>query len=1119
MERVKEVGGSFKNTVFSFIPNTSELAFYGMVKQYREDLYREQRRAMETGINTEVLDQEVREEKVVHKDAKLRTFIQEDASREAKTFHAYDVHYGTVREGEVLVALDDSIVRGNTLKNAIIKTLERLKPSSIVIVSSAPLICYPDPYGIDMAKLADFVAFKAAIALLRSRGKDDLIHEVYEQCLQDADSDVNYVKRIYEGFTQRELEDKVAEIIQPENCTAKVQVVYQTVDSLHKAIPEHLGDWYFTGDYPTLGGTVVCKRAFTLWMEGRGNERCYGLSSEGGSNVLVVGSGGREHALATAIAASHKVKRVYVAPGNAGEHEKIINIPAVNASKETIVGYCRKKHISLVVVGPEQPLAEGLADVVQEAGIPVFGPTAAAAEVEASKSWAKDFMRRHGIPTAEFVTAVTPEEGEKAVDKICSSNGVVVKASGLAAGKGVIVADSAQQGKAAVREIFSLYGGPVVVEELLQGAEVSVFALTNGRSFVVLPPARDHKRVFNDDEGPNTGGMGAFVTNSLLTKSELENIKERIVAPSIEGLAKEGRPFSGCLYIGLMMTPHGPKVLEYNCRFGDPETQALLPLLLSNKIDCYDLFLSCTAGKQLGSKLSARLEGIKGSSVTVVLASGGYPGKFNKGYLINGVNRAECVPGVQVYYAGAQYDDNGVIVTSGGRVLSITAGGETVKDAAERAYCAVRSITFEGVHYRTDIAMCSGLSRVSKSRSFSESGSDTPKSAKSGITYLAAGVDIEAGEAAVDGFKPLVKRTQRPGMGGSLGDFGGFCDLAKCGEYDEPVLVSGTDGVGTKLKVANTIGKHDTVGIDLVAMCANDVVVHGAEPLFFLDYFAVGKLDVKQAVEVVKGIADGCIQAGCTLLGGETAELPGIFANTTEYDIAGFVVGVKEKSLELPDKDSMQHGDILIGLLSSGVHSNGFSLVRKIAEVSGLKMSDPAPYDPTTTLGVSLLTPTKIYVKTILELVRLGAGKLKGAAHITGGGLFQNIPRMLPEHLQAVIRADTWELPAVFRWCATQGKLEATELASTFNVGIGMVLCVAAEHKDTVMKVLRGLDEEAVVIGELVSKPITTDPKVVIIGAETEWTLLSDMGVNTLLQPSVLSGLFDEDSPAAAVRS
>ncbi|EER14875.1 Phosphoribosylformylglycinamidine cyclo-ligase, putative, partial [Perkinsus marinus ATCC 50983] len=202
------------------------------------------------------------------------------------------------------------------------------------------------------------------------------------------------------------------------------------------------------------------------------------------------------------------------------------------------------------------------------------------------------------------------------------------------------------------------------------------------------------------------------------------------------------------------------------------------------------------------------------------------------------------------------------------------------------------------------------------------------------------------------------------------------------------------------------------------------------------------------------------------------------------YDIAGFVVGVKEKALKLPDKDSMQHGDVLIGLLSSGVHSNGFSLVRKIAEISGVKMTDPAPYDPTTTLGVSLLTPTKIYVKTILELVRLGPGILKGvfwfgiAAHITGGGLFQNIPRMLPESVQAVIRADTWDLPAVFRWCVTQGKLDCTELASTFNVGIGMVLCVGIEHKEEVMRVLKGLDEEAVVIGELVDRPTLTDPRV-----------------------------------------
>ncbi len=301
------------------------------------------------------------------------------------------------------------------------------------------------------------------------------------------------------------------------------------------------------------------------------------------------------------------------------------------------------------------------------------------------------------------------------------------------------------------------------------------------------------------------------------------------------------------------------------------------------------------------------------------------------------------------------------------------------------------------------------------------------------MTYRAAGVDIDAGDALVERIKPLAKSTTRPGVMGGLGGFGALFDLKAAG-YTDPVLVSSTDGVGTKLKIAIDTGIHDYVGIDLVAMCVNDLVVQGAEPLFFLDYFATGRLEVEAAARVVAGIADGCRQAGCALVGGETAEMPGMYAKG-DYDLAGFSVGAAERDRLLPA--GVAPGDTLLGLASSGVHSNGFSLVRRIVEAGNAGWAAPAPF-ASGTLGEVLLAPTRIYVKSLLALHR--AGLLKAAAHITGGGLPGNLPRVLPAGTQAVVDARAWTLPPVFAWLARAGGVEAAEMLRVFNCGIGMVV-------------------------------------------------------------------------------
>jgi phosphoribosylformylglycinamidine cyclo-ligase len=304
------------------------------------------------------------------------------------------------------------------------------------------------------------------------------------------------------------------------------------------------------------------------------------------------------------------------------------------------------------------------------------------------------------------------------------------------------------------------------------------------------------------------------------------------------------------------------------------------------------------------------------------------------------------------------------------------------------------------------------------------------------MTYRAAGVDIDAGDALVDRIKPLARATTRPGVIGGLGGFGALFDLKAAGFID-PILVSSTDGVGTKLRIAIDTGRHATVGIDLVAMCVNDLVVQGATPLFFLDYFATGKLDVEQATSVIAGIAEGCTIAGCALVGGETAEMPGMYHNG-DYDLAGFSVGAAERTGLLPR--DVQPGDTLLGLASSGVHSNGFSLVRRIVEAGNAGWAAPVPF-AATTLGEALMAPTRIYVKSLLALHR--AGLLKAAAHITGGGLPGNLPRVLPLGTRAVINTATWTLPPVFAWLARTGGVEAAEMLRVFNCGIGMVVVTA----------------------------------------------------------------------------
>ena len=334
------------------------------------------------------------------------------------------------------------------------------------------------------------------------------------------------------------------------------------------------------------------------------------------------------------------------------------------------------------------------------------------------------------------------------------------------------------------------------------------------------------------------------------------------------------------------------------------------------------------------------------------------------------------------------------------------------------------------------------------------------------LNYADSGVNIDKGNALVESIKPFAQRTARPGADGRLGGFGGLFDL-KAAEFNDPILVAANDGVGTKVKLAIETGIHETIGIDLVAMCVNDLIVQGAEPLFFLDYFACGKLDNDVATSVIRGIAEGCAEAGAALIGGETAEMPGLYADH-DYDLAGFAVGAAERGSLLPRAD-IAAGDVLIGLRSSGVHSNGFSLVRRIVTDQGLDWGAPAPFAPDHALGAALLTPTKIYVTSILKTIK-ATGAIKAIAHITGGGLIENLPRVLPPRVAARIDLSSFKAQPVFRWLANAGGIDSIELLRTFNCGIGLVVVTAESDADRVLKVLGESNEIACPVGHIIER-------------------------------------------------
>lgn len=746
-------------------------------------------------------------------------------------------------------------------------------------------------------------------------------------------------------------------------------------------------------------------------------------------NVLVIGSGGREHAIGWKLSQSPAIGNIFFLPGNPGTALHGKNVTDISIDDHNAVAdLCSLKQIGLVIVGPEEPLAKGIVDSLSARGIKCFGPCKSAAQIESSKSYAKRFMTKHNIPTARYGIFNNHSEAISYIESVDFP--VVIKASGLAAGKGVIVPETKAETFAAVDSIlvkrnFGAAGDIVVIEEHLVGPEISVMAFTDGHTVIPMLPVQDHKRLLDGDHGPNTGGMGAYAPATLCTPSLMEEIQNTILQPAVDGLHHEGSPYVGVLYAGVMLTENGPKVLEFNSRFGDPEAEAILPLL---ETDLLKIIEAC---------LEHKLEEITirwgdGAAVCVMLASEGYPGKLIYGKLIRG-SRDTFDHGF-CFHAGTR-QNGGKIVTAGGRVLGVTAWDKTLDQAVKRVYSIVDKISFEGKQFRHDIAY----------------------QAAQRPSYERAGVSIDAGARAVELIKPTARATYTPAVLAGIGSFGGLFDAAVIKGMREPVLVASTDGVGTKVKIAAAVKRYRSLGEDIVNHCINDILVQGARPLFFLDYYATSKLIPDIVAEIVAGMAFACKDAGISLLGGETAEMPDVYMEG-EFDIAGTIIGVVEREHVLPDPNLVP-GDVIIGFASSGPHTNGYSLIRNVLGKYPLEQVFPGMDAP---LADLLLAPHRSYFHLLYPHLKM----VKALSHLTGGAFLENIPRVLPHNIDAVIHLNSWPIPKLFTIIQQEGKIPDEEMYRVFNMGIGMVAILEKKFVRTFQKTV---NEKTWLIGELVS--------------------------------------------------
>lgn len=825
--------------------------------------------------------------------------------------------------------------------------------------------------------------------------------------------------------------------------------------------------------------------------------------------ILLIGSGGREHALAQAILKSPLTSELFVAPGNGGTADYNVDVDVNN--HHAVVAFCLAHDVELVVVGPEAPLVAGLVDHLEKSNIKAFGPRAYPAQLEGSKTFARQFAEQHRILGPRWASFTDFDQAMDWVDSVCDQSGecsVVIKADGLAAGKGVVLPETRVEVEAALMSILgtetldgqgtssekhaSGKGTPcVVLEERMVGEELSLIGITDGKTIIGFPFAQDHKRIGEGDTGPNTGGMGAYAPVPGYDSEYHAAAVEHFLKRAVDGMSQR-TPYVGFLYAGLMVTEQGPRLVEYNCRLGDPEAQVLLELL---DTDLVELMSACVAQRLDEIKVAFK----PGVASTVVLAACGYPGDVLRAIPIPQFDCLDAIDfeleageSVKVIHAGTCLIE-ATLRNCGGRVLNVVGYADDLTRSlqiAEPVWKRYVAETDGALFARSDIGwrhrsdyeptttaaftdpadatnMCEKSTKAKYSTqkgnamgAFSAAIAQQDEASSSAAdAYAAAGVSLDAAAASNKRIAASVRSTHDERVVAGQGSFGGVFDARALKGMKDPLLVATTDGVGTKTVLAYQLNRWEGCGADIVNHGVNDVLVQGAEPLFFLDTVAAEHLDPEVVGRIIDGMAEACRETSTILLGGETAEMPGVLCEGS-VDIAGTLIGVVERSKLLP-KVGMEPGDVLIGLASSGLHTNGYSLARKVA--ADFDLNDPLPGgNGLTTIGDALLAVHRSYLAPLKAA--LDNDVVMALAHITGGGFIDNIPRVLPDDLGAKINVGSWPLPPLFSWLIEQGGLSSEAALQTLNCGIGMIAVVKPNEVEAFRSFV---SEDTWIVGEL----------------------------------------------------
>ncbi|MBI2616957.1 phosphoribosylamine--glycine ligase [Candidatus Gottesmanbacteria bacterium] len=787
--------------------------------------------------------------------------------------------------------------------------------------------------------------------------------------------------------------------------------------------------------------------------------------------VLVIGSGGREHAIVWKLSQSKHVTKLYCAPGSPGTSILSQNIPIPVSQKQKLVQFAKSKKIDLTFVGPEAPLIEGIVDLFQKNNLSIIGPTKKAARLEGSKAFAKKIMEKYNIPTAQYKSFRSFKDAKNYLRD--HAYPLVIKASGHAAGKGVLVAKTKSEAikflkDIMVKKIFGSSGNEVVIEEYLEGKEISFMVASDGKDFVSFIPSQDHKRIFDGDRGPNTGGMGAYAPVPFVDEKMILKIEREIVKPIIAGMKKERIPYEGILYPGLIITREGPKVLEFNCRFGDPETQPVLTLL---KTDLLEILLAIKQKKVQNLKLSWN----PGFAVCVVLASDGYPGNFKKGSVLVGLDKVNNVSDVHIFHSATTIRGERV-VSSGGRVISVTAVGNTLNAAIEKAYLNIGKgkIYFPGMHYRHDI----GKKGLIRKKNFA-------------VTYSQVGDNYDTKD-------PILRLSQKAAAETALQlKNSGFSEVSSTRgssafvwEQGDVYMATVLECLGTKNLVADETHKitgktyYDVIAHDTVATFVNDISTVGAKPLVCSAYWAIEDnswLQNRQRLfDFVTGWKNACIEAGCTWGGGETPTLKGIITKDTA-DLGGSVVGIIVPKKRLITDDRLKANDRIIFLKSNGPNANGISLIRKIAEKLPKRYATKLPNGKL--FGEEVLQKSHIYSHLIQKLF-LGGIDIHYIVNITGHGLRK---LMRAKQNFSYIIEKIFQPQEVFLFIQKHANLSDYEMYQTYNMGMDYALFLDKKEVPKALSIIKKNSFQGLEAGYVAKGPrkVLIDQKKIIYNSET----------------------------------